>query len=202
GNIYYYVDDFLGSTSKMVQAGQTTACFDADFYPFGGERDYSTSCNPIYKFEGKERDTETQNDDFGARYYSWRFGRWLSADWSAIPEPVPYADPSNPQTLNLYAMVRDNPETFSDLDGHRCNPDDGGSNCTSEQLSSNTFLCGFGQMEGNDCVSNNPAASPNFFIPPPPPPLSPAANGEVIGSGTFQGQAAVTIMVYPGVSAP
>ena len=34
-----------------------------------------------YKFEGKERDTETQNDDFGARYYSWRFGRWLSADW-------------------------------------------------------------------------------------------------------------------------
>ncbi len=35
-----------------------------------------------------------------------------------IPEPVPYANLTNPQTLNLYAMVRDNPETFSDLDGH------------------------------------------------------------------------------------
>jgi hypothetical protein len=31
---------------------------------------------------------------------------------------VPYANLSNPQTLNLYAMVRDNPETFADLDGH------------------------------------------------------------------------------------
>ena len=32
--------------------------------------------------------------------------------------PVPYANLSNPQTLNLYAMVSDNPETFADLDGH------------------------------------------------------------------------------------
>jgi hypothetical protein len=45
-------------------------------------------------------------------------GRWMSPDWSAIPEPVPYANPTNPQTLNLYAMVSDNPETFADLDGH------------------------------------------------------------------------------------
>ena len=50
-------------------------------------------------------------------------GRWLSADWSAVPAPVPYANLSNPQTLNLYAMVRDNPETFADLDGHE---DEGG----------------------------------------------------------------------------
>ncbi|HXX15392.1 MAG TPA: glycoside hydrolase family protein, partial [Candidatus Eremiobacteraceae bacterium] len=67
---------------------------------------------------GKERDTETGNDDFGARYYSWRFGRWLSADWSAVPVPVPYANLTNPQTLNLYAMVADDPESFADLDGH------------------------------------------------------------------------------------
>jgi RHS repeat-associated protein len=70
--------------------------------------------------KGKERDTETSNDDFGARYFSFRIGRWLSADWSAVPAPVPYANLSNPQTLNLYAMVRDNPETFADLDGHDC----------------------------------------------------------------------------------
>jgi len=31
---------------------------------------------------------------------------------------VPYANMANPQTLNLYAMVSDNPETFADLDGH------------------------------------------------------------------------------------
>ncbi|HKV05579.1 MAG TPA: RHS repeat-associated core domain-containing protein, partial [Candidatus Acidoferrales bacterium] len=63
-------------------------------------------------------------DDFGARYYSSRLGRWLSADWSSVPAPVPYANLANPQTLNLYAMVSDNPETFADLDGHyETNPD-------------------------------------------------------------------------------
>jgi RHS repeat-associated protein len=57
-------------------------------------------------------------DDFGARYYSNRFGRWLSADWSNVPVAVPYADLTNPQTLNLYSMVDDDPETSADLDGH------------------------------------------------------------------------------------
>jgi len=93
-------------------------CYDADFYPYGGERPYTNSCSTVYKFEGKERDTETGNDDFGARYYSNRFGRWLSADWSAVPVAVPYANLTNPQTLNLYSMVADDPESFADLDGH------------------------------------------------------------------------------------
>ena len=118
GSIYYYAEDVLGSSRTIVQPGQTSVCYDADFYPYGGERDITVTCSPNYKFEGKERDTETNNDDFGARYYSSRFGRWLSADWSAIPVPVPYANLTNPQTLNLYAMVSDNPETFADLDGH------------------------------------------------------------------------------------
>jgi hypothetical protein len=32
--------------------------------------------------------------------------------------PVPYANLTNPQTLNLYSMVADDPESFADLDGH------------------------------------------------------------------------------------
>jgi RHS repeat-associated protein len=91
---------------------------DSDFYAYGGERAVSASSGNDYKFEGKERDTESGLDDFGARYYSSQLGRFISADWSAIPVPVPYADLTNPQTLNLYAIVRDNPETFADLDGH------------------------------------------------------------------------------------
>jgi RHS repeat-associated protein len=93
-------------------------CYDADFYPYGGERPYTDYCPQPYKFEGKERDAETGNDNFGARYYSNRYGRWLSADWSATPVAVPYATLANPQTLNLYAMVADDPETSADLDGH------------------------------------------------------------------------------------
>jgi len=92
---------------------------NADFTPFGAERTYTNTCTQnAYKFEGKERDAETQNDDFGARYYTWRFGRWLSSDWSALPVAVPYANLTNPQTLNLYSMVADDPESFADLDGH------------------------------------------------------------------------------------
>ncbi len=119
GNVIsYYGEDFLG-TSRQIYSSTSAICYDADFYPFGGERPpYTNSCSPTYKFEGKERDTETNNDDFGARYYSSSFGRWTSPDWSAIPAPVPYANLTNPQTLNLYAMVADDPETFADLDGH------------------------------------------------------------------------------------
>lgn len=108
----------LGSSRTLVQAGGTSPCFDADFLPFGYEKDVTTTCSQNYKFEGKERDTETGDDDFGARYYTFRLGRWLSADWSSVPAPVPYANLTNPQTLNLYAMVSDNPESFADLDGH------------------------------------------------------------------------------------
>jgi RHS repeat-associated protein len=125
----------LGTSRTLVQAGQTSVCYDADFYPFGGERDVVDTCTQNYKFEGKIRDTETGNDDFGARYYTSRLGRWLSADWSAVPAPVPYANLTNPQTLNLYAMVSDNPETFADLDGHdtttTCTPLAGATSCAS-----------------------------------------------------------------------
>lgn len=118
GNPIYYAEDFLGS-SRINTTSTGVVCYDADFYPFGGERPYTDTCSQNYKFEGKERDTETQNDDFGARYYTWRSGRWLSSDWSPAPEPIPYADLTNPQTFNLFAMVRDNPESFADLDGHQ-----------------------------------------------------------------------------------
>jgi RHS repeat-associated protein len=71
-----------------------------------------------YKFTGKERDTETGLDYFGARYYASSMGRYLSPDWSEAPQPVPYADFGNPQTLNLYQYVGNNPITTFDADGH------------------------------------------------------------------------------------
>jgi RHS repeat-associated protein len=73
---------------------------------------------------GKERDTETGLDYFGARYYGSNMGRWMSPDWSESPEPVPYLDLSDPQTLNLYGYVRNNPTTLADADGHIAGVDD------------------------------------------------------------------------------
>lgn len=45
-------------------------------------------------------------------------GRFLSPDWSAKEDPVPYADLEDPQSLNQYAYVRNNPLTRVDVDGH------------------------------------------------------------------------------------
>ncbi len=70
------------------------------------------------QFTGKERDSESGLDYFGARYYGSGMGRFTSPDWSDAPEPVPYADPSNPQTLNLYTYTRNNPLSLIDDDGH------------------------------------------------------------------------------------
>lgn len=67
---------------------------------------------------GKERDSESGNDYFGARYYASTMGRFLSPDWSAKIVPVPYAKLDNPQSLNLYAYVGNDPLIHVDVDGH------------------------------------------------------------------------------------
>src|SRR5579864_901081 len=71
-----------------------------------------------YKFTGKERDTESGLDMFGARYYASSLGRFTIPDWAAKPTAVPYASFGNPQSLNLYSYVNNNPTTTRDPDGH------------------------------------------------------------------------------------
>jgi len=48
-------------------------------------------------------------------------GRFLSPDYNDYgldPAPVPWADYTNPQSLNLYAYVRNNPLSRTDDLGH------------------------------------------------------------------------------------
>jgi RHS repeat-associated protein len=70
------------------------------------------------RFTGKERDAESGNDYFGARYYSSAMGRFMSPDWNSDPEAVPYADYRNPQSLNLCGYLDNNPLRGRDPDGH------------------------------------------------------------------------------------
>jgi RHS repeat-associated protein len=70
------------------------------------------------RYTGKERDSESGNDYMFARYYNSATGRFLSPDWSAKEEPVPYAKLDNPQSLNLYSYVYNNPLGKADPDGH------------------------------------------------------------------------------------
>ncbi len=62
------------------------------------------------RFTSKERDSETGLDYFGARYYSGAQGRFTG------PDPGPY-DLKNPQSLNRYAYVINNPLKFVDPSG-------------------------------------------------------------------------------------
>jgi RHS repeat-associated protein len=113
-NIFYYFGDHLGTSREIVQSGQTSSCYDDDFYPFGGERTpIVNSCTQNYKFTGKERDTESGNDYFKYRYYASSMGRWISPD----PSLLAHADRRNPQSLNLYNYVGNNPLSRVDLDG-------------------------------------------------------------------------------------
>jgi len=67
----------------------------------------------------------TARNRFGARYYAPSLGRFLTPDWSASPEPVPYANLENPQSLNLYSYVLNNPVSATDPNGHLVQGGDG-----------------------------------------------------------------------------
>jgi len=121
-DIKYYITDHLHSTAMFVDKTGTTAAIldDNDMYPWGGivpGIGKTTSTNTI-KFTGQYRDTESQLDYFGARYYSNSIGRFMSPDWAAKPTTVPYAKFGDPQSLNLYTYVENGPVNRIDPDGH------------------------------------------------------------------------------------
>lgn len=123
GVIHYYFSDHLGSHGVVENATGTACEQDIDYYPYGGvEYDYVNQCGAQvpqnYKFTGKERDSESGLDMFGARYYGSSLGRFMTPDWAAKPVTVPYAHFGNPQSLNLYSYVQNNPTTVGDPDGH------------------------------------------------------------------------------------
>jgi RHS repeat-associated protein len=112
-NVFYYFADHLGTSRDIVQAGQSSPCYDADFYPFGGERVITNTCPQNYKFTSKERDAESNLDNFGARYNSSNLGRFMSPDPS--PNGVAMGDP---QSWNLYSYARNRPTRFVDVGGN------------------------------------------------------------------------------------
>jgi len=77
---FTYFSDHLGTSRILIQGVGAGPCYDSDFYPLAAKINYVNSCPQNYKFTGRERDTETQLDYFGARYYSSSYGRFLSPD--------------------------------------------------------------------------------------------------------------------------
>ncbi len=108
-----------------------------DFLPFGEQ--IAGDTGTTHKFTGYERDSESNLDNAQARYYGSPLGRFMSPD----PAGNAVADPTNPQTWNMYPYVTNNPLTMIDptgLDG-----EGGGSECDPNNASCVPY-CGF------DCV--------------------------------------------------
>jgi RHS repeat-associated protein len=146
----YYVSDQVGTAQLELTSGGWPL-WKGEFTPFGQEIDLQSTANK-YKFTGKERDAESGLDYFGARYYASNVGRWMSPDWAEKPEAVPYSDLSNPQSLNLYAYVNNNPTRSFDPDGHGlfdaiCNIS-GGPSCEAEADGSWTWRSQKAQQQG------------------------------------------------------
>jgi RHS repeat-associated protein len=130
GAVTYFFSDHLGSTSVLTNSSGTVIKV-SDYYPFGTERPVGGSDPNLYKFTGKERDLETGHTYFGARFYHEGLARFLTPDEftggpvdafssnDPLPDsPLPYADITNPQSLNKYAYTYNNPLRYTDPDGH------------------------------------------------------------------------------------
>jgi len=111
GDTAYFVGDQVSST-RLTVADVGWPISEDMYYPFGQEPDATSDPNH-YKFTGKERDAESGLDYFGARYYASSMGRFMTPD----PSGLAYADPTNPQSLNLYSYAINNPLKYIDPTG-------------------------------------------------------------------------------------
>ncbi len=112
--LYFNINDWLGTKRvELDTTGRATAYWKSD--PFGSYLTQVGSGTDAAEnhFTGKERDAESGNDYFGARYYASSMGRFMSPD----PSQLYYADPMNPQTLNLYSYALNNPLKLTDPTG-------------------------------------------------------------------------------------
>jgi RHS repeat-associated protein len=152
--VSYYFSDQLRTASVITDSGGNIKA-ESDYYPWGGELQLTNGDANHYKFTGKERDTETGLDYFVARYYSNGLGRFITPDWADGPATAPYAELSDPQSLNLYAYVRNRPTTLVDPNGHE---DEGGGGMQSQ------FIHRTGDIFGKATNSGMEASALGTFV--------------------------------------
>ena len=123
----YLTADHLGST-RLVTDATGAVGKRVDYLPFGsflpagvGVRTTALKyeltedpTSPAQRFSGKERDSETNLDYFGARYFSGAQGRWTSPDMINLTGKR-LLNLSN--TLNKYVYAANNPLKYIDPDG-------------------------------------------------------------------------------------
>jgi RHS repeat-associated protein len=112
--VEYYTTDAIGSvravTKRVNEQWQVTR---HDFMPFGEEVSPQNPPQDKRLFTGKERDAETGQDYFEARYLRATAGRFSTVDPAmTVRDNLP-----DPQRWNRYAYVRANPLRYTDPTG-------------------------------------------------------------------------------------
>ena len=108
-DVYYYHSDHLGSANWITDAYGKPIQY-IHYAPYGEliDNQQTIDYDERYKFTGKERDSESGYDYFGARYYASPFSFWLSVDPLADKYPA----------ISPYAYCTWNPIKFIDPDGN------------------------------------------------------------------------------------
>ena len=110
GVVYYLHADHLGSTNLVTDhAARITA--RQRYFPYGEVRWREGTLPTDFAFTGQRVEAGLGLLDYRARFYAPVLGRFVSAD-TLVPNP------GNPQDLNRYAYVRNNPLRYTDPTGH------------------------------------------------------------------------------------
>jgi RHS repeat-associated protein len=108
GTKHYYHNDHLGSTSVLTnQAGALVE--QTEYDPWGEIRSGGTKSK--FQYTGQEKDEETGLNYYNFRYYDSHIRRFTQ------PDDI-IQDPYNPQDLNRYSYVKNNPLKYTDPSGH------------------------------------------------------------------------------------
>jgi RHS repeat-associated protein len=100
----FFYNDLLGSTAA-TSAGEGTR-----YWPYGDMRSGSLNSTD-YRFTGQRNESSINLYLMGVRWYDPYLGRWIQPD-TIVPDIV------NPQNLNRYSYVLNNPLRYTDPSGH------------------------------------------------------------------------------------
>ncbi len=110
GVVYWLHGDHLGSATLATDASGNRVG-ELRYTPYGGVR-WAWGIFPTDRlYTGQRWEASLGLYDYQARYYDPALGRFLQPD-TLVPEP------GNPQALNRYAYVYNNPLRYVDLTGH------------------------------------------------------------------------------------
>jgi len=120
--VLFYHTDPVGTPLAMTD-GSGNVVWQADYKPFGEENSITGGVTNNKRFVGKEKDSETGLDYFGARYMNDKIGRFISIDpVKAVDEKTSKTNEKlllEPQHINTYAYAHNNPMKWIDPDGRK-----------------------------------------------------------------------------------